>query len=428
MKKGKIFLLLTFIFCSLLPVFAESRHEDIMAVVTAPSAPLFAPGGTRNNDVVYGMTGNVILSEDRVFIEMSYGYDPIDEKNIKLVYKSVAEEWKNLVTHQVIAPFADIQSEPRTSSFPPLITLPRGAYLKIGQVNSEDDRYVEAQLFGKVKGWVRSPLVRPIRTWNAYGEEQTRKNLADDAKLYLGTSYRWGGRTPEGIDCSGLVHMAYNLNGLEVFRNSRPKYGFPIALKHIEGTSDDNHTLETLKALKTGDTIHWSGHVGMYLGNGKFIHANGRDFSTVINSMISGDEDYREDLARPSAINTFGTVFPDNPEKLEIKEFYSAPFTSGDKTGYRFYVRVDGYAPNRAVIYPEGIEHKEISMTISEDIALWRFVYSARDSEYAPNYFYENPGKYKPAVQLINDEGYRPSGKTISTDIFEMKEYIIVNE
>ena len=406
-------------------VVSSVDTQETYAVVIVPFAPLIADDGTRDDEVLYGMTMKAALSGDYVFLDMPYGTLPIEAKNVELVSKSQAETWNNSVTHNIIAPFADIQSEAKTQSFPPIITLPRGAKIKIGEINSDDERYIQAELFGGVKGWVRRPLIRPLRQWNAEDEEAARKKVVDDAKLYLGTSYRWGGQTPVGVDCSGLVHMAYILNGLEVFRNSWPKFGFPIALKHLEGNPDNTHDLETLKSLKPGDTIHFSGHVGMYLGGGKFIHANGSDFSTTIASLISSDKDYREDIARPSEINTFGTVFPDEPEKLSIKDFYARSFTSGDKVGYRFYVRAEGYTPSKAILYPEGLSSDAI-IEISNDVKLWRFVYSGRDTERAPEYFYTKPGKYTPAVELINETGYRPSGKIITSGIYEMNEALNV--
>ena len=413
--KAKILILALVLFS------VQVSHAQTMAVVTSPSAPLLADDGTLDNEAVYGMTMNAIPSGDVVLVELSYGWDTIDASDVQLVSESEAQAWQDSITHQVIGQYADIQPEARTSSYPPIITLPRGAYLRVGEINSDDERYVEAEIFGGVKGWVRRPLVRPVRHWNSEGEEQTRKNLVSDALLYLNTNYRWGGRTPEGVDCSGLIHMVYNLNGIEIYRNSPPRFGFPVALKHVPGTENNTHTLETLKDVKPGDTIHFSGHVGMYLGGGKFIHANGSDFSTTIASLISGDEGYRGDIARPSEINTFGTVFPDEPEKLTVREFWARSFTSGDQTGWRFYVRADGYAPNRAVIYPEGLDSEKV-IELSKDVPLFRFVYSARDSEKAPAYFYDKPGRYRPAVRLINDEGFRPSGKTISSEVFVMPE------
>ena len=191
------------------------------AVVTAPSAPLYAPNGTLDDEVIYGFTAKAIPSGDIVLLEMPYGHDPVDAKNVKLITSSEAEEWKRSANYNIIAPFADVQAEARTSSYPPLIT-----------INSDDERYVQAELFGGIKGWIRLPLIRPVRKWNIEGEEVTRKNIVDDAKLYLGTSYRWGGRTPEGVDCSGFIHAVYNLNGLEIFRNSRPKHDLLYFLRH----------------------------------------------------------------------------------------------------------------------------------------------------------------------------------------------------
>ena len=60
------------------------------------------------------------------------------------------------MTHQVIAPFADVLPGAATEAYPPVITLPRGAYLKIGAPDAEDPRWVEAKLFGGTKGWIRN--------------------------------------------------------------------------------------------------------------------------------------------------------------------------------------------------------------------------------------------------------------------------------
>ena len=54
--------------------------------------------------------------------------------------------------------------------------------------------------------------------------------------------------------------------------------------------------------------------------------------------------------------------------------------------------------------------------------------YDSPSSEHkdVPVYFYSKPGDYRPAVLLVNDEGYRPSGKTISSGVFEMREPLAV--
>ena len=71
-------------------------------------------------------------------------------------------------------------------------------------------------------------------------------------RSYLGAQYRWGGKTPLGIDCSGIVSMAYLLNGVTIYRAAAIKSGF--ALHEI-----------SLEAAKPGDLLFFPGHVAMYL-------------------------------------------------------------------------------------------------------------------------------------------------------------------
>lgn len=419
------------LFCSLCVSIAgpalAAEPKAGTAVITVPFASTLAEDGTRDDEVLYGMTAEVKPEQagaELRELKMSYGYTWVESKNFKVVTKEEAERWRSSVTHQITAPFADILPEALTESYPPLITLPRGAYIIMGRPNPKDERWVSVELFGGKKGWVRRELTRKIRKWNEKGEKETRKNLVADALSYLGASYRWGGKTMTGIDCSGLTHMIYGLNGLEIFRNSRPKEGFPIALKYVKGAEGDVHTRATLASAKPGDLIYWGGHVAFYLGDGKYLHSNGISFGTVINSLFPGDPDYRADLAKPSAIYTWGTAFPDHPEELIVRDFYALPFTAPDgRAGYRFYVRADGYAPNRVILYPEGKDGPVLEIAEPR-----RMVYDSPKSEHkdVPVYFYSKPGKYRPAVLLVNDEGYRPSGRTIRSDLFEMREVIAV--
>ena len=408
MKIKKIFVTLSLILILILSSFSyaeEKNEKNLMAVVTVPTGIIYADKGTRDDEIIYGFTTEAFQSGDLAYLKMPYGVEPTDLKNVTLVDENTALNWKNSVTHQVIGSFADVVSEPQTDSFPPIITLPRGAYLKIGE-SSEDGRYYEAELFGGVKGWIRKPSVREIRKFDFSNEDLMRKNLVEDVKLYLGTSYRWGGRTPEGLDCSGLTHVVYNLNGLEIYRNAQPKFNFPVALKY------ENN-------LKPGDLIFWSGHVGMYIGSNKYVHANGRDFNSVINSFDPNDEDYREDLAQPENICTFGTVFPDKPDELNIKEFYAREFEEDNRTGYKFYVRAEGYTPDEAIIYPEGVDAgKELKINGND---MRKFLYSDRDHENAPKYFYDKAGEYEPEVLLIN------TAKNIKSKIYKMPSKIKVN-
>ncbi len=99
------------------------------------------------------------------------------------------------------------------------------------------------------------------------GKGDLRNELVNTAKSFIGTPYRWGGTTAEnGFDCSGLTMVSYRLNGLNLPRVSRSQYK---AGKWVAKS-----------ALRPGDLVFFATkggkrvtHVGMYAGNGEFIHA-----------------------------------------------------------------------------------------------------------------------------------------------------------
>lgn len=127
-------------------------------------------------------------------------------------------------------------------------------------------------------------------------EQAFRQGVADSAKTYLGTQYRWGGKSSQGLDCSGLAFMSYLKNGVIIYRDANILEDYPIK----EISKDE---------LKQGDLIFFPGHVGIYLGNGKFIHSTAyvKTPCVTINSINPEHEDYREDLA--TKITACGSIF-----------------------------------------------------------------------------------------------------------------------
>ena len=107
------------------------------------------------------------------------------------------------------------------------------------------------------------------------------KTVLQRAFTLLGTPYRWGGSSPEaGFDCSGLVGYVFRTIGIDLPRVSRSMAN--------EGTAVSDRT-----ALAEGDLVFFGkrgrvDHVGIYLGEGKFVHAprTGRD--VTVSSMDSG--------------------------------------------------------------------------------------------------------------------------------------------
>ena len=81
------------------------------------------------------------------------------------------------------------------------------------------------------------------------------------AERYLGVRYVYGGESPSGFDCSGLVQYAYAKAGIEIPRTTYSQYGIGEPVSRSE--------------LQPGDLLFFDhvGHVGMYVGGGRFIHA-----------------------------------------------------------------------------------------------------------------------------------------------------------
>lgn len=131
-------------------------------------------------------------------------------------------------------------------------------------------------------------------------ETSFRRRIAETAKGWIGTQYRWGGHTPAGTDCSGLVFMACMLNGLLVYRDAHMPEEYLVSEIYPEREED----------LKMGDFIFFEGHVAMSLGGKRFIHSTGfaRDFGVCIGSLDPADPGYRPDLAVRK--RWYGSLFP----------------------------------------------------------------------------------------------------------------------
>ena len=88
-----------------------------------------------------------------------------------------------------------------------------------------------------------------------------RGALVNYAKRFVGTPYRWGGAGPGGFDCSGLTSYVYG------------KFG--VRMAHYTGAQYAAYRKVARNRLLVGDLVFFNnlGHMGIYVGKGRFIHA-----------------------------------------------------------------------------------------------------------------------------------------------------------
>lgn len=109
-------------------------------------------------------------------------------------------------------------------------------------------------------------------------EEQLGRELADFALDFLGSNYKYGGKTPEeGFDCSGLVYYVYSQFGYSLARvaNDQAKQGVEVAPEELRAG-------DVLAFYKGKDYV---GHVGIYIGGGYYLHAMGSAYGVVLTSL-----------------------------------------------------------------------------------------------------------------------------------------------
>lgn len=99
-------------------------------------------------------------------------------------------------------------------------------------------------------------------------EDDIFENLIANAKDFVNAPYLWGGRSPYGIDCSGLVQIVFKMNGISLPRD---------ASQQIQV----GETIEFVNLTKAGDLAFFDDeegnitHVGIILGNNKIVHSSG---------------------------------------------------------------------------------------------------------------------------------------------------------
>ena len=195
------------------------------------------------------------------------------------------DAWARATKVMTTTPFAFVREQPAADAAP-VSDLVAGSVLKGGQIRNG---WRAVELPDGRAGFVEQAAVEGYDAWRK-SRRLTPEAIEKTALQFMGVPYLWGGTSPKGFDCSGFTKTVFRLNGVEIARDTdqQAEQGTEVPIE------------KDLSQLKKGDLLFFCPsaeqrtritHVGIYLGNGVFIHCSGmvRRNSLVADSPIFSD-------------------------------------------------------------------------------------------------------------------------------------------
>lgn len=260
-------------------IFKKAFKSDFQMkfIFHSPSGFLYEdPPRSPSDELLYGTVLYAPKDSGGAWIRVTteYGYAGYAERSRLLPYDEEPDGSRWVVA----SAFADLLPAPEYREVP-VMTVFRGSAL---YARAYDERFMRVYGYDSGVYFVRReslrPAARPQRRREADGA--LRDQVVRDALSYYRAPYRWAGKSPLGIDCSGLCFMAHYLNGITVWRDSRPNERYATVRERAQ----------------KGDMIHFHNHIALCISDRLFLHAGGRDGRVEYGSLDRRSRYYREDL------------------------------------------------------------------------------------------------------------------------------------
>jgi len=234
-------------------VDANKFAPGVPMEVVVPIAPLHREASVTAMQITQALFGERLLAFE-IADEWIWGQLTRDGYVGYIAKTGVSQELTS-PTHRVSVPATFLYPLPDIKSQPP-VSLPMNARLAI--VESDEK-------FSKLANG-RHVYTKHIRLLS-----ETEADFVGVAEKFLHVPYYWGGKTSQGLDCSGLVQTALEACGTFSPRDTdmqETQLGQSVLINDLDG-------------LRRGDLVFWNGHVGIMADQKTLLHANGHHMMTV---------------------------------------------------------------------------------------------------------------------------------------------------
>lgn len=201
--------------------------------------------------------------------------------------KNISEEEQTIEKGMVAVDILNVRSGPSTDT-EILGKLSFGTTLELLSKNEDNETWYEINYDDSKTAYVCGEYINVIDGNSvldsilADEQDSGDVNVVEFAKKYIGTPYLSGGNTPAGFDCSGFVQYIMSNFGIKLPRSSTDQYSIGVRVDKSQ--------------LVPGDLVYFKysagpgrlNHVGIYVGNGNFIHSTVPGQTVRIDTLTSG--------------------------------------------------------------------------------------------------------------------------------------------
>lgn len=236
----------------------------------------------------------------------------VDSGGISLMNDRELQEWKTSEKVIFLEPFGHAYEQANTGAQ----TISDVVAGNIFEVKGQQNGFYEVKYPDGRIAYLEETKARPYRDW-LNSLDQTKESFVETSKKLMGLPYLWGGTSSKGVDCSGYTKTVFFLNGMVIPRDASQQIHTGIV---VDSTRN-------FKNLQQGDLLFFGKpatetskerviHVGMWIGDNKFIHSMGDVHISNMDSTAADFDEYNYNRY----LRTKRLIGQEDPKLVQLKQ------------------------------------------------------------------------------------------------------------